>query len=379
MSRPPIPIPRASSMGGARDLAEFQVLLMPTPEALREKKLTKFRALQPGNTLFMCAASVASLALDMLEQEQSIRVLKMIANNIIEVSQHIPEIRNMTASDINAAVMDYLRSIRRSFPLVVISDDNGMANKNGRTTKLNCPDTFDPKRACIVEINETLMIRMGNAYRYLISDRDVERNTAHFRALHLRLSITMAHELVHVFTLYLRRAKDKHTPPHTTYADKGTTRTGEAGRYWEGHFLGGWVDMRLDRDGLETIALRSNESSQRWRIKPSTRDGILAREFGRWFKRGMAGLTDMDHNVPAVEAGLEEWKWQQNYRNPFPAGADAKADDPSQPREFVEVQLAFLTRRNSEMARFPTYNLSGQDLRAFALQPKTTIREVRRH
>ncbi|KAK0714434.1 hypothetical protein B0T21DRAFT_375880 [Apiosordaria backusii] len=379
MSRPSGPASRASSWGDVRDLVDFQVFLMPTPEALRERKLTKFRALQPGNTLFNCAASVAGLALDMLEHPQSIRVLKIIANHVIGVSQHIPALRNMTDSDVEATVMNYLRAIRRSFPNVLISDECGMANKNGRTTKQNCPNTFEPKLACIIEINETLMTRLGNAYRHIVADRDVERNTAHFRTLHLRLSITMAHELVHVFTLYLRRAEDEHTPPRTTYANKGDKETGEAGRFWEGHFLGGWVDMRLDRDGQETIALRSDESTQRWRIKPGTRDSILDRDFGRWFKRGMTGLTDLDHAVPAVEAGLEEWKWQQNYRNPFPSGADAKADDPSQPRELVQTQVVFLTRRNSEMARFPTYTLSGQDIRDFALKPKTKIREVRRH
>ncbi|KAK4173892.1 hypothetical protein QBC36DRAFT_348386 [Triangularia setosa] len=370
MSRPSGPASRVSSGRQVHDLVDFQVFLMPTPEALRERKLTKFRALGPENTLFRCAASVAGLALDMLEHPQSIRVLKITANHVISVSQHIPALRNMTDANIEAMVMNYLRAIRRSFPNVVISDECGMANKNGRTTKQNCADAFEPKRACVIEINETLMTRLGNAYKYIVADRDVERNTAHFRTLHLRLSITMAHELVHVFTLFLRRAEDQHTPPRTTYADKGDKETGEAGRFWEGHFLGGWVDMRLGRDGQETIALRSDESTQR----------LLDRDFGRWFKRGMTGLTDEDHTIPAVEPGLEEWKWQQNYSNPFPSGADAKAGDPRQPRELIEAQIVWLTRRNSEMAAgFPSYTLSGQDIRDFALKPKTKIREVIRH
>ncbi|KAK0671545.1 hypothetical protein QBC41DRAFT_315525 [Cercophora samala] len=352
---------------------------MPAPEALRERKLTRFRGLGPENTLFRCTASVAGLALDMLEHPQSIRALKIIANHVISASQHIPALRNLTDADVDTTVMNYLRSIRRSFPNVVISDECGMANKNGRTTKQNCTTAFEPKRACIIEINETLMTRLGNAYKCIVADRDVERQTAHFRTLHLRLSITMAHELVHVFTLFLKRAEDEHTPPRATYADKGDGRTGEAGRFWEGHFLGGWVDMRVDRDGQETIALRSEESTQRWRIKTGTRDSLLNRDFGRWFKRGMTGLTDEDHTVPAVEPGLEEWKWQRNYSNPFPSGADAKADDPRQPQELVTTQVVWLTRRNSETAAgFPSYTLSGQDIRDFALKPKTRIREVKK-
>lgn len=197
-------------------------------------------------------------------------MLKTIANHVISVSPRILELRNMKEADVEATVMKYLQTIRRSFPNLVISDDCGMANKNGRTTKQNCASAFDPKRACIIEINETLMTRMGNAYKYIVADRDVEKHAAHFRTLHLRLSITMAHELVHVFTLFLKRAEDEHTPPRTTYAGKGDKETGEAGRFWEGHFLGGWVDMRLDREGQETIALRSDENSKRWRIKSGT-------------------------------------------------------------------------------------------------------------
>lgn len=55
-----------------------------------------------------------------------------------------------------------------------------MVNKNGWIIKQNCVSVFDFKWVCIIEINEILMIRMGNVYKYIVVDCDVEKYVVYF-------------------------------------------------------------------------------------------------------------------------------------------------------------------------------------------------------
>lgn len=71
---------------------------------------------------------------------------------------------------------------------------------------------------------------MADAYSVLRT-RDSETNKRHFRNLHFRMAVTMGHELVHVYNLFLRRGRFDHTPPRVTYGGYGDDRAGESGRY----------------------------------------------------------------------------------------------------------------------------------------------------
>ena len=59
--------------------------------------------------------------------------------------------------------------------------------------------------------------------------------------------MTIAHELCHVFTVYLLFDHRAMTPPRVTYGASYTNiNYGEAGRYWESRLFGGNMDMRGD-------------------------------------------------------------------------------------------------------------------------------------
>jgi hypothetical protein len=118
-----------------------------------------FQPLHPGVAVFDCTASIASLALELLECRSSILALKSTTRRVIESSQHIPELRNLKESDIEPKVHEYLSKIRASFPHVVVSDKYGMASKNGRSTKRNCHGPFEPKTAAVIELNATVIGR----------------------------------------------------------------------------------------------------------------------------------------------------------------------------------------------------------------------------
>jgi hypothetical protein len=89
---------------------------------------------------------------------------------------------------------------------------------------------------------------------YTQSNRNDAKAIPRFRTLFVRLGITVAHELCHVFTNYLAANKISHTPPNITYGPYGDGNTGESGRVWEFGVFGGFVDIRME-DGCEILAV----------------------------------------------------------------------------------------------------------------------------
>lgn len=115
-----------------------------------------FALLGPESSLFNCTAAVVSMALDMLESRASFFVLKDITRQIIAANQANVELRNITESQIEPKIREFLASIRRSFPHIVVSDENCMVYKNGRTKKRDCTGAFIPKTAAVIELNHTV-------------------------------------------------------------------------------------------------------------------------------------------------------------------------------------------------------------------------------
>lgn len=118
----------------------------------------EFKELRPGTTLFSCTAGVVGLALDLLGCKSSVSALKSITRKIVETNMHIPELRNLQESHIGPKVDEYLAKVGGSFPHVVITNQHGMAAKNGRTNKRDCSGVFEPKTAAVIEINETVSL-----------------------------------------------------------------------------------------------------------------------------------------------------------------------------------------------------------------------------
>lgn len=72
----------------------------------------------------------------------------------------------------------------------------------------------------------------------------------------VRLGMVSAHETEHVFTGYLLKNPEEHTPPEITYGGFGDALWGESGRFLEGGVFGGTVDMKLSlKDNMEKIAV----------------------------------------------------------------------------------------------------------------------------
>lgn len=218
------------------------------------------------------------------------------------------------------------------------------------------------------------MRRMAT-YHQVLSKKDSQKDRDQFKALHLRLSITVAHELVHLYNLFLQRQRSQHTPPKVTYGGYGNDEVGESGRYWESLVFGGVVEMRytskMPEDRMETIGIRDTHCTNAWIITTPAINGILARDLDRWLERGST-LIDSEHK-PAGITKIAGFKWKTGYFECLPAPPPpGKAQGPL---ELSESEIKLLI--GSKMLASPSYSLRGQDLRAFAREPRTRLRQVR--
>lgn len=208
----------------------------------------------------------------------------------------------------------------------------------------------------------------------LAKTSDYELKKRRFRNLHFRLAITMAHELVHVFQLFLRRSQTRHTPPQLTYGGYGDRFTGESGRFWESRVLGGYVDMRDSsqdaKQNMEYIVLRDNHDQKCFRIKSEVIDGILNRQISAWLLRDYT-LTDADHPKAPTTERIAPHVWKTKYYDIFPAISGTS----QAPRELSEAKLSRLF--GQQILSSPCYNLDGRDVRDFSLQPQIRMRSVR--
>ncbi len=215
-----------------------------------------------------------------------------------------------------------------------------------------------------------------------------------FRTLHTRLAITMAHELVHVYNLFLRRDRASHTPKDIKYGPFGNDRAGESGRYWEHAVFGGYVDMRLDdASGVEAIAIRDASNKRAWQFRPAVINGILNRNFKMWL--APAALHDPEHPLnelnsrhprnnpqhplhdphhpehpnPPITRAMEALAWKKNFQDVFP---EPPAQGHKEPPELLNSQLHWLMGKGA--SALPKYNMAIADLRAFPFHPGTVLR-----
>ncbi|KAK4247302.1 hypothetical protein C7999DRAFT_14622 [Corynascus novoguineensis] len=320
---------------------------------------------KPGEAIFDCVASVISLAVDILECRPSFYVLLKIVEKTAGARHDLLWLQNLGDSDsgFEPAVSDYLESTRASFPHVLVSNKFGMQTKNGRTNKRSWKDKFDPKAAAAIELSGMLVSRLVTMYTSLKTEDSPILRTR-FRTLHVRLSFTIAHELVHAFTHYLIRNKRRHTPPKVTAGGYGNSEVGESGRFWERELAGGVVDMRLSANGTEMVALRDDPLGKCYRLLNKVINDLLARDFKNSLRPDGGKLIDREHKDVLAEH-ISPKRWTDSYKNMF---------DEEEVQGLEELNPDLLDELFGPKTRKePKYNISGQNARKFAMGPRKML------
>lgn len=115
--------------------------------------------------------------------------------------------------------------------------------------------------------------------------------------------------------------------------------------------------------------MRDNHGQKCWRLKTAPIDGILDRNFSKWLQPSTP-LNDPEHPKNLVTELLPTFDWKNKFKDVFPPSAHTNQGPP----QLLPAQIAYLT--GVEIMKTPRYRIHGEDLRRFALQPRTRLRHA---
>ncbi|EWZ86013.1 hypothetical protein FOWG_11082 [Fusarium oxysporum f. sp. lycopersici MN25] len=226
--------PRQEEGGG---LNNFRVLDQSQPDPVNTPDLPQ------SSRTFRVAAFVFHLGMSMLESRRGREALVMLISDAWRASDRraqktfIPKSNFQT--DLNEArrfVDTFLAKCRAEPPNIIISDritGEGLAQRVDWPSILGSQiGDYNPKWAAMFRLNKTVVDSAVNAAEL----RDVEA----LQKILFLLSISVAHELVHMLMGFMFGDSERLTPPvinHPPGTPRGP-RAGESGRYWEAKFFG---------------------------------------------------------------------------------------------------------------------------------------------
>lgn len=133
----------------------------------------------------------------------------------------------------------FLQSMRGNFPPVCIA---GTVDGEASTKKYDWGDDmseYDAGHAGVLFLSETIISNMT-----YVRQQPPEIARSSYDLFKFQMAISVAHEIVHFLTGFITGTTSPDTPPAVT-AEPYDNRddVGEAGRYWESIFLGGFVEF----------------------------------------------------------------------------------------------------------------------------------------
>ncbi|KAF5261425.1 hypothetical protein FOXYS1_7877 [Fusarium oxysporum] len=203
---------------------------------------------------FRAAATVVNLALSMLETPEGRSCITRIGQTFIASRRSFHHIYEDDPRNMPWWVDFFLNRLRATFPNVVLSNH---INGEGQTEKSNWARgglkmrQWDPSMAGTMRLNKKVIENMITAGNNSASTNHPDELTA-FESFMFLVSVTIAHELMHLFIGFLAGYNWPSTPPQLSFLPElfnneiDDQEVGESGRYWEGVVLGGTVETYED-------------------------------------------------------------------------------------------------------------------------------------
>ncbi|KAF7536450.1 hypothetical protein G7054_g4585 [Neopestalotiopsis clavispora] len=154
--------------------------------------------------------------------------------------------------DVSYWVGTFLQKLRGSFPSVVLTNSirgEGRARRSKWAAGGSRMQDWDPKDAGLMMLNQLIIDNMINAG----AGKNVDEKDA-FESFLFLMSITVAHELVHLFVGFISGNNRPLTPPDVSFLPEDYNTkirgkpVGESGRAWEAYVLGGTVEAFEQKD-----------------------------------------------------------------------------------------------------------------------------------
>ncbi|KAK3293435.1 uncharacterized protein B0H64DRAFT_212934 [Chaetomium fimeti] len=204
--------------------------------------------LPPSSRRYRMVAAMIPLALSLLETREARSSLARVATDIIEAREGMtgvsrrrrpPHIYQGSRDNMGDWVDAFLRSLRENFPSIHISR---AVEGEAETWKFDWGrDMRDyvASDAGRLYLSAAIIDNMGNA-----QDQSPAVARDSYDLFKFQMVISIAHEMVHLLTGFITGTREPNTPPRITAEPYNNQHdVGEAGRYWESRFLGGFVEF----------------------------------------------------------------------------------------------------------------------------------------
>lgn len=234
---PSLPIP-ITTQYEAIQLADFNPNYISGIRIYKIRSNGQPHALEAGDPWFDIMAAAIMMGLDFVDRRApGFSRMMVCGESILDAIDNNPDApplpvgRHNTPEWVRTYALDFISRVRNDFPVVIIHD---LKEQTARTKKADWSSRgpFNPQMAATIEVNSRFIERIEGQRRAFISSSSAGDTSANYHRLRYqtmlaRLGITTAHELEHVFTGYLLKDPDWHTPPASfpsTLCDIGTRR-----------------------------------------------------------------------------------------------------------------------------------------------------------
>ncbi|KAI0145629.1 hypothetical protein GGR57DRAFT_297500 [Xylariaceae sp. FL1272] len=209
----------------------------------------------PNDEVFMSLAVAVDIGLEILETQSGRSVLCRLGNVFVQARARIAH-EPPFAGDVNRMVeyVDYfLRRVRADYPQVMLKDHASYipAATHPRQPTRNLRN-FDPKNAASFSYNLEMVQSMKMAHLAYVNaaQRSPVKKTCleRWQNFLFILACATAHEITHLFTLYLSLgASFPATPPTISHTGYNQAGGGESGRWLEAALFGGSLELYKDK------------------------------------------------------------------------------------------------------------------------------------
>jgi hypothetical protein len=205
--------------------------------------------LSPDTTRYRIVEAAVHLALCLLETSKGRRSMVDVATAIIqERDDHRPQpLHHIYQDDLQNMpnwIRTFLQRMRNDFPAVKIHKAVKGEASAERYDWGNNMNQYIAGEAGVLWMSEAILSNMT----YLYENRTIPGNRYSYKLFKFQMVISVAHEIMHFLTGFLTGSVKPSTPKGVTAQPYGTSRIGEAGRYWESMLLGGFVEFWSEPD-----------------------------------------------------------------------------------------------------------------------------------
>ncbi|KAK4157366.1 hypothetical protein C8A00DRAFT_40211 [Chaetomidium leptoderma] len=187
------------------------------------------------STRYRIVEAIVHLALSLLETARGRRVWLTGSSRRRPPPPHI---YRDSLANMPYWIQRFLQSMRENFPPISISGGfNGEAAASKYDWGQDMND-YDAGGAGVLYVSEAIISNMTH-----VRQQASASTGSSYELFKFQMTISVAHEIVHFLTGFITGTILPDTPPAVTavpYNDRGDV--GEAGRYWESMFLGGFVE-----------------------------------------------------------------------------------------------------------------------------------------